>query len=210
MKKIDRERLLKAKKLNQLSNLFDEVYQSPEGKVYLPLHSTPMLIDHMDREWNGIEEKLLEYGRDLKAIENRRKDWVAQKIKDFKKAKKKYQKNQRQHLVQHTVISEYLEYLRSENKEITHYAVALFCYLVEQSGLIEKEDGESNERYTKRVCSQFKLTWKDNVRQYQSGMEKIDTPKLREAVKELILPKIDKESRQILSEHIDSKDTGKE
>ena len=83
MKKIDRERLLKAKKLNQLSNLFDEVYQSPEGKVYLPLHSTPMLIDHMDREWNGIEEKLLEYGRDLKAIENRRKDWVAEKIKYF-------------------------------------------------------------------------------------------------------------------------------
>ncbi|MBL0342687.1 MAG: hypothetical protein IPP71_18420 [Bacteroidetes bacterium] len=49
--------------------------------------------------------------------------------------------------------------------------LALFCYLINESGMNKKEENESVENYCKRICKQFKLTYSDRIRQNFNGSD---------------------------------------
>lgn len=85
-------------------------------------------------------------------------------------------------------------------KKITHPAKALFCKYVNDSELIEKEINETVESYCIRICNIYELEYSDKVRQ---DFTSSGTKSNKKKVHELILPRIDKISRVVISNHIE-------
>lgn len=81
-------------------------------------------------------------------------------------------------------------------------AVALFCQLVNESEVIVRGPDETILSYCKRVCNQYKLPFKDKVRQWFS---KSSSRKNIQKVKAFILPNIDEISRVKLLEYLENK-----
>lgn len=120
-------------------------------------------------------------------------------IKDWFKYEKQY-------------ITELSEALSSEkikpasSSKINSPIIALFCYLLNDSGIAPRQNSESVTIYCKRLCKQFKFTYSDKVRQAFSNSS---SNKNLHKVKSLILPALEPEIAKKLSEHIDNKIAGK-
>lgn len=85
--------------------------------------------------------------------------------------------------------------------------IALFCNLVSECKLIQKEDSESVKNYCIRICKEFNLIYSDRVRQNFNGSE---TKENKRKIKELILPVINDEAKNKLTEHLKSKEPSKQ
>lgn len=79
--------------------------------------------------------------------------------------------------------------------------IALFVFLVNESGLIKKGVTESVAPYCKRVCERYNLTYTDRVRQgFSSSRCNANLSKINE----FILPQIDSLSRNTINEYLSS------
>lgn len=95
----------------------------------------------------------------------------------------------------------YLSEIESQkfDKSLKAPAVALFCNLTNDSKLVPRNEGESNEVYCKRVCEKYCLKYSDKIRQqFSSSKTRSNTDK----VLKLVLPHIDSDSRDIILKHI--------
>jgi len=96
---------------------------------------------------------------------------------------------------------------KQRNIEISAPTIALFCYLVNESGAVGKNENESVLQYCKRICNQFNLKFTDRVRQ---GFLNSASKKNLEKVKSLILAKIDSTNRELVMKYIDNNQPSKQ
>jgi hypothetical protein len=85
--------------------------------------------------------------------------------------------------------------------------LGLFCKLINENGIDEKDDSESATVYCKRICDKFKLPYTDRVRQNYKVKE---TKKLIQELNEKVLPLIDDETKNLIGKYLDSKQPPKQ
>lgn len=90
----------------------------------------------------------------------------------------------------------------SKRNKLNAPIIALFCYLVNESGVVLKNENETILTYCKKVCSKYKLQFTDKVRQAFSN-----SSNARNAIKvcELILPNIDASTSKAIREYLNKK-----
>lgn len=100
-----------------------------------------------------------------------------------------------------------LNYTRSRDSETASFSklpspvISLFCYIVNECKIMEKDEIESIESYCIRVCEKFELIYKDRVRQgYYTSENKSNIDK----IKKLILPNIEEDYQKKISTWIDA------
>lgn len=89
-----------------------------------------------------------------------------------------------------------------EHKQtIKNPVIALFCFLINDAGIMAKAETESTEKYCKRICHEFKLPYAVRVSKgFYNSQNKSNIIK----IKELILPIIDKEVSDQLVNYLDT------
>ncbi|HEY5371013.1 MAG TPA: hypothetical protein VIJ75_18665 [Hanamia sp.] len=85
--------------------------------------------------------------------------------------------------------------------------IALFCFIINDAEIIKKDETESNETYSKRVCKTFDLTHTVRV---SKGFWNSKNKRNLDKVKELILPKLNKEVNQKLTNYFNNKQQQKQ
>ncbi len=89
-----------------------------------------------------------------------------------------------------------------EKNKLTAPTIALFCYLINESGVLLKNENETVLTYCKRVCSKYKIQFTDKVRQAFSNSS---NARNANKVCELILPNIDVSTSDIIKEYLNKK-----
>ena len=82
--------------------------------------------------------------------------------------------------------------------------LGLFCNLINKIGIDKKEETESASIYCKRICDKFNLPYTDRVRQNYNVKE---IKKLIQELTKKVLPLIDNETKILVQEYLDSKQT---
>ena len=94
-----------------------------------------------------------------------------------------------------------------ETKEPSKNAIALFCSLINEAGIIKKEENEIPAIYCERVCEIFHLKYTDKVRQSYYGSK---PKKNYKELTELILPRIDASIKEKIQKQLDTKNLVKQ
>lgn len=121
-------------------------------------------------------------------------------------------------LVKKSINLKELEYLREINKitvqqiqepkiidkkqSIKAPVLAFFCSLINEMGVVKKEEAESATNYCKRICAKYILPYTDRVRQNFYGNE---TKKIRREFLENVLPLLDDETKSKIQRYLDNK-----
>jgi hypothetical protein len=80
--------------------------------------------------------------------------------------------------------------------------IALFCSILDEVGVIRREENESAQGFCKRICDEYNLNFTVRVgKAFYTSKNKSNILK----VKELILPTISKRESTLISEYLDKK-----
>lgn len=93
---------------------------------------------------------------------------------------------------------------QKSEKKLTYPIIAAFCKLLDESKIFPKEE-DIIERFCQKVCEKYKLNYADNVRQNYSDIN-ITQKKRIQKVKDLIFPKIDDKTKELMNKYLDTKD----
>ena len=86
--------------------------------------------------------------------------------------------------------------MHNENrKEPDAPTIAIFCKLLIRANLVERDKLESDTQFAKRICTKFKLRYRDRVRQ---SLAIQITPKRIQKIKKSLLPLIDTKSQKAI------------
>jgi len=96
---------------------------------------------------------------------------------------------------------------KKESEKIKAPVLALFCRLINEIGIEQKEEIESVEKYCKRVCERYDLVYTDRIRQNYRGNE--TTANLR-LFTEKVLPLLDSETQSKIQNHLKTKQLPKQ
>lgn len=91
-----------------------------------------------------------------------------------------------------------------EVKKISNSVKALFCFYINDAGIMKKRESENLETYCKKVCEKYKLKYAVRVNKGFYNSENEDNLLL---IKEQILPKLDVRTQKELSQHLEKKHT---
>jgi hypothetical protein len=91
---------------------------------------------------------------------------------------------------------------KTKTDKIKAPVLALFCYLINESGISNKKETESVENYCTRICEKYKLPYSDRVRQNFNGS---NIRKYRTEITERILPTLDSATKEKILKHLNSK-----
>lgn len=103
--------------------------------------------------------------------------------------------------------AEHSKKVQKNGNAINAPTLALFCNLINETGIDKKEESENVKDYCKRVCDKYSFTYTDRVRQNFSGNK---TKKNRKEFSDKVLPLLDDETKGKIEKHLDSKDTAKQ
>lgn len=87
------------------------------------------------------------------------------------------------------------EQQEEERQNIKSPVISLFCYIVSETKLLEKEEAESIESFCKRVCKMFDLEYRDRIRQGFYVSENMANYK---KMIEQLLPLVDEEKLEVI------------
>lgn len=91
--------------------------------------------------------------------------------------------------------------------EIKAPVISLFCYILSETSVFQREPDEPVLRFCKRVCNHYKLKCSDRVRQ---GFLKSWNNSNIKKVKNLIFPRIDQKTRDAINQYLDTKTPAKQ
>ena len=108
------------------------------------------------------------------------------------------------------MLEQWLELLHSKDKQkratqVTAAVIGLFCKLVLNSGLVQKNDRETAVKYCERICTKYQLQYTIKVAKalYHTGIDPADLRKLQS----LIFPKVDEATKTAITEELNKKKT---
>lgn len=151
----------------------------------------------------------------LELVINRRKLKLKQGYKNsspneeqrYRKILKEWFKDEKIFIDEITPLLKALPPQQAETKEPSKNAIALFCSLINEAGIIKKEENEIPAIYCERVCEIFNLKYTDKVRQSYYGSK---PKKNYKELTELILPRIDVSIKDKIQKQLDTKNLVKQ
>ncbi len=198
-----------------LSEIFKHKSQYIEYRMQT--HKTFLSLQIFFNDLDVIAKNLFDYFKDtqqneFEAFETKAipVNSIAETIQGFKKGQTKFtlpgsvlfntSTNER-------LQNEALPPQQTETKTPTAPAIALLCNLINDAGIIKRENDEIPEKYCKRICEKYSLKYTDRVRQNFNGNK---SKKHYKELTELILPCIDKTTKDKIQKHLDSKNPPKQ
>ncbi len=95
----------------------------------------------------------------------------------------------------------------TKTDKLTGSVLGLFCGLIHKIGIEKRDETENAAVYCKRICSKFKLTYTDRVRQNYYVRE---NKKLIQELTEKVLPLIDNDTKKLIQKYLDTKQPPKQ
>ena len=95
----------------------------------------------------------------------------------------------------------------TKKDKITAPVLGLFCTLINKTGINQKGITESATVYCQRICLEFRLPYTDRVRQNYNINE---TKKLVKELKQIVLPKINTETKILIEKYLDKNQPSKQ
>lgn len=134
------------------------------------------------------------------------KKWLSKKVNDLLNYEQTLPAIESVYSSQAQVIcTRFLEWMDTKEikvKKISNPVMALFCYCIDDAGIIKKRESENLETYCKNVCEKYNLKYATRVSKGFYSCENEDNL-LR--IKEQILPHLDKETKEKLSQYLEKK-----
>jgi hypothetical protein len=115
----------------------------------------------------------------------------------------KYEKEQEQELIaeQEREKESWQIETHSQAKTIKAPVLGLFCWMLDDAGIIKKDEAENIEKYCERICSEFNLTYKIRI---SKAFYNSDNKRNRVKVKEQILPLINEDVKKRFYSYLDN------
>lgn len=181
--------------IEALINLTDELLTKINGAT---LYEKGLITDanktRLDIIVNARKVKIKQGYRNKSIDENSR----------YRKIIKEWFKDEKEFFKELTAALKHVDKPKKQNESIEIKApiISQFCCLVNESMTDVKKENENVLQYCKRICQKYGLKFTDRVRQGFSNSRNVSNI---EKVKNLILPKIDQESKEMIINYLDSK-----